>query len=95
MNFLELRKRREQQKLAIKSRRPMLTSQEERFLYHLHMKNIEHRTLMLTIKQILTKEQIDDILVEYALRLRKARENFSKNNWKDEWYDEASGGPDH
>jgi hypothetical protein len=85
MNFAEFRKKRQ---TALQSRvkeRPTLNSQEERFLYSLRLKTMEYRTLMSTLKELLPPSQLDAILVEYNLRLRKARLNFEKHNFNYEW----------
>lgn len=90
MNFSQFRKareRRERIEPAIKERRPRLSSQEERFLYSMHLKTIELRTLMSTLRAIMPREEFNELMVEYAIRLRKAKKNFEDNNWKDEWYE--------
>jgi hypothetical protein len=40
---------------------------------------------MATIKQVLPPSVVDELIVEYALRLKKARTNFEKNNYNYEW----------
>lgn len=64
----------------MKERRPNLSKQEQRFLYSLHLKTIENRTLMATLKAYLKPSELDEIIVDYAIRLRKARKNFTDNN---------------
>lgn len=92
MNFAEYRRRRQaQQPRAMKERRPTLTQQEERFLYSLHLKTIEYRTLMNTLKEHLPRNELDDILVEFNLRLKKARTNFEKQHYNYEWESENNG----
>jgi hypothetical protein len=87
MNFADFRKRREQQAKSrvVKERRPAMTTHEERLLYSLRLKTVEYRTLMTALKEELRREQLDHILVEYNLRLRKAKNNFNDNNYKYEW----------
>ncbi|WP_124118498.1 hypothetical protein [Paenibacillus xylanexedens] len=87
MNFSEYRRRKQVslQRREPKPRRPILTSQEERFLYSLRVKTMEHRTLMATLKNALPPSQVDEIIVDYAIRLRKAKQNFEKNNYNYEW----------
>jgi hypothetical protein len=85
MNFTDYRKSRSS---ALKrrqdcrvERRPSLTTQEERFLYSLRLKTMEYRTLMATLKQVLPPSKVDEVIVEYSMRLRKARKNFESNNY--------------
>jgi hypothetical protein len=82
MNFSDFKKIRQRRPVRDepRERRPTLTKQEQRFLYSLHLKTIENRTLMTTLKQWLSPSQLDEIIVDYALRLRKARKNFTENN---------------
>jgi hypothetical protein len=40
---------------------------------------------MATLKATIAPSQLDEIIVEYNLRLRKARVNFEKNNYNYEW----------
>lgn len=77
--------RREREKV----RRPTLSRQEERFLYSLHLKTIEYRTLMATLKAHLTPSEYDELVVDYSIRLRKAKKNFEANNWKPEIEEEV------
>lgn len=87
MNFADYKKRRQNalRERAAMERRPTLTTQEERFLYSLRLKTMEYRTLMATLKDKLSRSDLDEILVEYNLRLRKARTNFDEHNYKMEW----------
>lgn len=88
MNFADYRKRREatmKARVAEKERRPQMTTHEERLLYSLRLKTVEYRTLMTALKEELKREQLDHILVEYNLRLRKAKTNFNDSNYKYEW----------
>lgn len=87
MNFSDFRRRRQAalERREATVRRPVLSTQEQRFLYSLRMKTMEYRTLMSTLKQVLPPSQVDQIIVEYALRLRKARQNFEKHNYNYEW----------
>ncbi len=87
MNFAEYRRRKQTsvQRREVKQRRPNLSTQEQRFLYSLRLKTMEHRTLMATLKNKLPSSQVDEIIVDYAIRLRKARQNFEKNNYDYEW----------
>lgn len=88
MNFADFRKVRERQsRPEPKERRPKLTSQEERFLYSMHLKTIELRALMTTLRAKIPREELDEILIDYWLRLRKAKKNFEQNNWNDDWYE--------
>jgi hypothetical protein len=79
------RRTRERYEEKPRERRPSLTSQEERFLYSLHLKTIEFRTLMATLKSKMTPSEFDQFIVDFNLRLRKARKNFDTAHWKDEW----------
>lgn len=86
MNFADYqRTRRARTEKRSAPRRPLMSTQEQRFLYSLRMKTMEHRTLMATIKQVLPPSVVDELIVEYALRLKKARTNFEKNNYNHEW----------
>ncbi|RPK20103.1 hypothetical protein EDO6_06642 [Paenibacillus xylanexedens] len=40
---------------------------------------------MATLKNALPPSQVDEIIVDYAIRLRKAKQNFEKNNYNYEW----------
>lgn len=80
------RKTSEQRTRTHIERRPQLTTQEERFLYGLHLKTIECRTLMATLKATMAPSQYNEFIVDYSMRLRKAKKNFEDNNWKDEWF---------
>lgn len=87
MNFADYRKNKiaSLERRDAQVRRPVLTTQEQRFLYGLRAKTMEHRTLLATLKTMLPPSKVDEIIVEYALRLKKARMNFEKNNYNHEW----------
>ena len=93
MKFGEYRKakmlsaEKRQREKAVATRH-VLSTQEERFLYSLRIKTMEYRTLMCTLKDKLPRSAIDEIIVEYAMRLRKARKNFETNNFQYEWEDD-------
>lgn len=90
--FAEFRRQKERKpERKPAERRPALSSQEERFLYSLHLKTIENRTLLATLKATMTPSEFNKFIVDYAIRLRKAKKNFENNNWKDEWYDGEEG----
>lgn len=86
LTFADFKKQRQKRpvKKAVE-RRPALTSQEQRFLYSLHLKTIECRTMMATLRNTLTPAEFNHFIVDYTLRLRKAKKNFEENNWKYEW----------
>lgn len=86
MNYSDYRKKRQTSFQArVVERRPALTTQEQRFLYSLRLKTMEYRTLMATFKHMLPPSQVDAILVEYGMRLRKAKKNFELNNYDYTW----------
>lgn len=86
MNYSDFRKNRQTMIMGrAKERRPVLNSDAQRFLYSLRIKTMEYRTLMSVVKETLDRTQIDDILVEYSLRVRKAKNNFEKHNYDYEW----------
>lgn len=86
MNYSDFRKNRQTMIMGrTKERRPVLNSDAQRFLYSLRIKTMEYRTLMSVVKETLDRTQIDDILVEYSLRVRKAKNNFEKHNYDYEW----------
>ena len=78
--FRKIRQRRYTREEQVRERRPQLSKQEQRFLYSLHLKTIENRTLMATLKAYLKPSELDEIIVDYAIRLRKARKNFIDHN---------------
>lgn len=78
MNYREFRQIREQG--SSKERRHDAVKKDNRLLYNVHLKTIENRTLMETLRYHLPTEQFDTIIVDYAIRLRKARKNFESNN---------------
>ena len=80
MNFSEFRRSRTMRKQEVVRERRSFTSQEQCLLYGLRLKTMEHRTLMVTLKQVLPPSKVDEIIVEYAMRLRKAKKNFESNN---------------
>jgi hypothetical protein len=65
-----------------------MTTQEERFLYSLRLRTMEYRTLMCALRKVLPRSEVDQIIVEYSIRLRKAKRNFEKNNWQYEFGEE-------
>jgi hypothetical protein len=78
MTYGELRRLRGNRR--IDERRPDVTRQDQRLLQSVHLKTIENRTLMETLKKHLPQEKLDEIIVDYAICLRKARKNFQENN---------------
>lgn len=72
--FIRIRQRRPSRET------PDVPKQDKRLLYSVHLKTIENRTLMETMKQSLPADQYDQIIIDYAIRLRKARQNFMNNN---------------
>jgi hypothetical protein len=76
MNFAEFRRSRTVRKQEVARERRNLTSQEQCLLYGLRLKTMEH----ITLKQVLPPSKVDEIIVEYAMRLRKAKKNFESNN---------------
>ncbi len=91
--FADFRKQRQKKPEEKKAeRRPNFSSQEEQFLYSLHLKTIEYRTLMATLKATMTPSEFNQFIVDYAIRLRKAKKNFEANNWNHEWEIEDGNG---
>lgn len=78
MNYAEFRRLRKRR--PIRECQPEYTKQQDRLLHAIHLKTIENRTLMTTIKENLPPSKVDEIIVDYAIRLRKARRNFDSNN---------------
>lgn len=87
MNFADYRRRREiaSQRRTQMARREPFTNREQQVLYHLRLKTMEHRTLLAALKKGLPSDVLDEVIVDYAIRLRKAKSNFEKNNYRMEW----------
>lgn len=79
MNYREFRQLRLRK--ATRDRQPSISNkQDQRLLYSVHLKTIENRTLLETLKHNLAPDKFDEVIVDYAIRLRKARSNFVTNN---------------
>ncbi|MNU99952.1 hypothetical protein D3C71_901020 [compost metagenome] len=83
--FRDLKKKTARAPTMNPDKKLKFNSREEEILYYLRLKNIEQRTLMRTLKDLMSPEEYDQLIVDYNLRLRKAKKNYEKNNWKGEW----------
>lgn len=75
--------KRNHRSVAQKRIRPIVpfTNREEELAYFLRLKTIELRSMLTTLKKVLSEEDYNHFIVEYNLRLKKARTNYEKNNW--------------
>lgn len=61
-------------------RPPKSISEDQRLLQRVHLKTIENRTLLETLKHHMSSDKFDEIIVDYTIRLRKAKNNFERHN---------------